>query len=183
MCPDHSYMLPEEPPNAAAATPNRPIKQCAACHYSCLQCHGPNDYECTRCIDAAQFRRNRFNQSFCMPTDSNHIDDRPMIHSLDGFEQQQNFPSHNWNDRKYLIFFLIYIVVIVSITIVFTLFTVRCIVRQYCAPPIGKDQNNYAYDPIAYDGTNEPDQVAIKRNGVDECNLSDSELADETNNP
>lgn len=187
-CPEHSYMVPEASPNQAlqavittvqalrSIAAKMPRKQCAACHYSCLKCRGPNDYECTRCTNEAQYRRTEFNQTFCVPVPLDEIT------IGDNVEQStSNFTSHNLGDRKNLIFFLIYLVFIISITIVSTFFIVRFIITQYCTAPKGKDQNNYAYDRIAYDGTNEQEHVVIERETLDDCNLSDSEEVEANN--
>lgn len=184
MCPDHSYMVAEQLPSQLAAqafvkaspslrsiAPKKPHKQCAACHYSCLECRGPNDYECTRCTNEAQFHSTEFNQSFCVPVALDEITTGDTIEP----SSTNNFLSHNLGDRKNLIFFLIYLVFIISITIVSTFFIVRFIITQYCTAPKSKDQNNYAYDRIAYDGTNEQEHVVIEREMMDDCNLSDSE--------
>lgn len=188
MCPEHSYMLAEELPSQSSqklvassqsmrsVTVKTPHKECAACHYSCLECRGPNDYECTRCTNEAQFRSTEFNQSFCVPvplgeiTISNNVE-----------QSTNNFTSHNLSDRKKIIFFLVYLVFIISITIVSTFFIVRFIITQYCTAPKGKDQTNYAYDRIAYDGTNDQEHVVIERDMLDDCNLSDSEEVEANN--
>lgn len=178
VCPDHSYMLPEKLRRQSSLPQKMPHKECATCHYSCLECHGPNDYDCIRCLSESQFRRTKFNQTFCVPV--------PLDEITNGGEtlnehSTNSFISHNLADRNNLIFFLIYLVFIISITIASTFFIVRFIITQYCTAPKGKDQNNYAYDRIAYDGTNDQEHVVIERQMLDECNLSDSEEVEANN--
>lgn len=172
----HVPLMTVASPSLRAIASQMPHKHCAACHYSCLICSGPNDYECTRCATDAQFRITNFNQSFCVPVSFNEITISDNVEN-----GTNNFSSHNLGDRKNLIFFLIYLVFIISITIVSTFFIVRFVITQYCTAPKGKDQNNYAYDRIAYDGTNEQEHVVIEREILDDGNLSESEEVDAPN--
>lgn len=176
VCPDRSYMVAEKSPSQSTIHTSVPQKRCEACHYSCVECSGPHDYDCTRCMSEAQFRRTEFNQSFCVPVPFDEITNGVAIE-----QSTNNFTTQNLRDRNNLIFFLIYIVFIISVTLASTFFIVRFIVTQYCTAPKGKDQKDYAYNRIAYDGTNEQEHVVIERDMLDESNVSDSEEVEANN--
>lgn len=54
-----------------SVTTKGPQKRCAPCHFSCLRCHGPNDYDCTDCAPDSSLRILINNQGTCedLPVD------------------------------------------------------------------------------------------------------------------
>lgn len=45
--------------------PPIPQKQCETCHFSCLNCRGPNDYDCTECTPDSALTVKSSNESYC----------------------------------------------------------------------------------------------------------------------
>lgn len=42
-------------------------KLCDSCHYSCLRCHGPEDFSCTACAPDSLFTRIDDKEAYCYP--------------------------------------------------------------------------------------------------------------------
>ncbi|XP_063243301.1 furin-like protease 1 [Bacillus rossius redtenbacheri] len=54
MCPEGSYQVPKE-------------KTCVLCHYTCVTCTGPNDYQCLSCHEDATLYHESPRDSYCYP--------------------------------------------------------------------------------------------------------------------
>lgn len=52
----------QQPPPPPTATQ----KLCGPCHYSCLKCRAPNDYDCIACAPDAQLTERTSNESYCL---------------------------------------------------------------------------------------------------------------------
>lgn len=150
-------------------TPRRPQKQCDDCHYSCMKCSGPHEFDCTECYTEAARRTNENNQTVCLtPPENVPLE---VISTFDGIETH-TFTRGQESTGKF-IFYVFYVVFIVSITIAITFLIARRLIAQFCEMNATKEQK-YVYDRIAYDGSKEQEGVVI---GVDSLN-SDSELDD-----
>lgn len=177
-CPEQTYMVPETL-NDENPT-KKPQKQCSACHYTCADCDGSHDYECTRCFGESAMRKNSFNQTFCV----NQPETIPLnvIATYEGVEkdvlQHQSEQQRPHITRNKLIFYILYGVFIVSITCALTVLIVRRLWRQFCQNETKKKQN-YVYDRVDYMGTNEPDKIFIQNGLLHD--FSDSDDADEPN--
>lgn len=56
--------MPDEPP------PDETTRLCLACHFSCLKCRGPNDYDCTACAPDSVYTERLTNATYCLPLGS-----------------------------------------------------------------------------------------------------------------
>lgn len=169
-------MLPEKsnvkliPENATAAMheravlPNPPQKKCGPCHTSCLRCSGPSNFQCTECTPESIYRENAPNETYCDPGEQEA--GSPKITKLFNHDQminangsQVNHVSHKSIIQQIVDMptFITAIIYILSVTII--IFIV-IMVYKTLYPNIGvnsnsNDKKNYAYNRIAYDGTNE----------------------------
>lgn len=54
---------------------SEPQKTCSPCHFSCLKCRGPNDYDCTACAPDSKFTKSGDAEAYCYPPAKGHGDD------------------------------------------------------------------------------------------------------------
>lgn len=58
--------MPDEPPPPL----NDRKRLCLACHFSCLKCRGPNDYDCSECAPDSVYTERQQNATYCLPLSS-----------------------------------------------------------------------------------------------------------------
>lgn len=67
-CPERYYPVYydyERKPEAEELSTS--LNQCVTCHYTCRDCHGSNDYDCTACFPDALLYRTANSESYCYP--------------------------------------------------------------------------------------------------------------------
>lgn len=178
-CPERSYMVPERPrtgnddrlsmslrdlsverlpvvpeleSSKRAIMKMVPQKLCAACHYSCLKCAGPNEYDCMACAPDSELTSSSADESFCLSISVPVTENDHLAHI---------------NRTK--LFFLILLAVLLGIACVIAIgwfFYIKLGKR------LSADERKYAYGRIEYDGSNE--QIIIEQEILNAS--SDSEL-------
>lgn len=197
-CPEKTYMLPEKAGiisksksndglSSSAASLHRravisnvPQKRCGDCHVSCYKCRGPNAHECTECTSEAAYREVNANETYC--DRSEHDDGSSLkVIKLFGNDHSNSSDQHNFSHKTFFqIYFepssmLLMIIYIIAVTVIALI--VRVIYLTYCSTvsnPNVNDKKNYAYNRIAYDGTN--DHIIMEQ----EMNLNISDSSEET---
>lgn len=157
-----------------SVVPSVPQKLCAACHSTCLKCSGSHDYECTECALDAVFKEAASNKTYCVPQNQKIPLEGITAYDGDDNINGTNDFSHNKFIHETFTLFFIYLLVIILIAVTTTYLIIKFIVSQFCAFTNSKDQNSYAYDRIAYDGTN--DHIIVEQELLN--NFSDSEEID-----
>lgn len=130
-------------------------KYCGTCHYSCLRCHGQNDYDCTECApDAKIYLEITSNESYCYPLNRNQ--------TLLIKDYTIDFKQMNFNNLTMLIGFLIVIIfgVIVGFVCIIYKFTNLC-------------QKKPDYTRVASDIPINELQLLMVQNNLDNSNLCD----------
>lgn len=141
--------------------PKKQQKQCDTCHYSCMKCQGPHEYDCTQCFVETAKRTNQFNQTVCVnPPENVPLE---VIGAFDGNETH-TFNQNKMSTEKY-IFFFVYVIFIVSITIVITVMITKRLIAQFCDANKNLEKK-YVYDRIAYDGSKEQQAIVIGEDGL-----------------
>lgn len=132
----------------AIKMPIYPQKLCAPCHFSCLKCKGPNDYDCTDCAPDAVYTEKSTNEAYCSaPTPTNY-------------------------DQIYAVL----LVVIPVLTLFFVIVSVSWMLKiRYCSDD--KIRSSYAYDKIAFDGKHiiTPSEKILSKFGNDDFSSDESE--------
>lgn len=174
-CPDRTYIVPEIPVNrfrkllksrkssaslrevshvVRAVGYSTVQKQCAACHTSCLKCRGPNEYDCTQCSLDADYKENAPNETYCIQRNAKtYISSEIVVLNGSSENETQNQRSPMIPFERLLLYSLGIVTLAVTIILLITNF-----VWKRCSNKLNSNsklQNNYAYDRIAYDGSNE----------------------------
>lgn len=168
-CPVQTYVLPEKlragsrkpmavPPHERAVISDASQKQCADCHTTCYRCRGPNAYDCIECSSGFIHRIVTANESYC-DTDANP---QKILKLFDG-DHNANVTVNDFSHKNLLQTLLDYdtiSMVIVSVYVMaFLVFLLilRIVYVKCCATASDShtDKKNYAYNRIAYDGTND----------------------------
>lgn len=141
--------------------PKKPQKHCDACHYSCRECNGPHEYDCTQCFTETAKRTNQFNQIICL----NPAENIPLvvIGTFDGNETQ--IIQQNVLTKEKQFFYILYMVFIVSITFTIIILIGRNLIAQYCDKNLNLEKK-YVYDRIAYDGSKEQEEKITIGNDI-----------------
>lgn len=195
-CPDRTFMLPEKPnvemksknasevttpppplPRKRAVIPTIPQKQCSSCHESCLRCRGSLNSDCTECATESIYREVALNETYCDPGE--HEAGSPQVIKL--FDNDHNFNSSQRFSHKSIFkhFFehiSIYMILIYVLAVTIVLSTI-CLICKICCKnsASSNDKKNYAYNRIAYDGTN--DHIILEQEMI---HTSDSSEETET---
>lgn len=157
-----------------AVAPTVPQKLCSPCHVSCLRCRGPSDHECTECTSESVYREVFPNETYCDPGE--HEVGSPKVIKLFQNDHNANDTAQNFSHKSIiqLIFehISIYMLVIYVLSVTMITITIYIICRTFFTNPTanGNDKMNYAYNRIAYDGTN--DHIILEQEMV--INASDS---------
>lgn len=112
----------------AAAEP--PAKLCAACHFSCLKCFGPNDYDCMACAPDSMYTERAANESYCLPIDMSNLYDSNLYGVL--------------------------LVLVPALFILCLVLSVSWLLRtRWWAARNGTDRSGYTYEKVEFDVTDD----------------------------
>lgn len=157
-----------------AVVQNVPQKFCSPCHRSCIRCRGSADHECTECSAEAVYREVSPNETYCNSSD--HEVGSPEVIKLFQNYQHSNETAQSLSHKSIFQLILdhtsIYMLAIYGISVTMILFTIYIITRTFFTNPTtnANDKKNYAYNRIAYDGTN--DHIVLEQEMI--INTSDS---------
>lgn len=144
-------MVPEQPKlsslslrsvinERAIIQPQIPQKMCDTCHFSCLNCRGPNDYDCTECAPDSVYTSKSLNESFCSSIN-------------------QQLPVHDANSigsSTYVFLLILGPAIVVLIFVV----VVSCVIKsKLCGSSRKQD---YIYDRIDFDAQNDETEIRIE---------------------
>lgn len=161
-----------------AVLSNVPQKKCAACHITCFQCRGPLNSDCTECAPESIYREVASNETYCDPGE--HEIGSPQIIKLFDPNHTSNSTDHNLSHKSIVqqlsehISISTALIYIASVIIILFAVYLTCKLCGESATVISNDKKKYAYNRIAFDGTNE--QIAIER----EVMISASDSSEET---
>lgn len=186
-CPERTFMLPEKPntfklllENATsslherAVVQNVPQKQCGDCDSSCLRCRGPSDHECTECATELVYREIAPNETYCDPG-QREIKSQKLFNIDQNHNETQPNLSHKTIFQNLFEHVSIYVIFIYIIVVTIILLIVRMGVNAYLKHKTWTNsKQNYVYDRIAYDGTN--DDIVMQQ----EININISDSSEET---
>lgn len=128
----------------AILSPSVPQKRCDTCHFSCLKCIGPNDYDCTACAPDSVYTSKSINESYCS-----------------SINQQLPVKDANTISPSTYVFLL---VVGPAIAVLCLVVIVSAIVKSKCGK---SDKPEYVYDRINFDGQNDEAEVRIEGLTID----------------
>lgn len=127
--------LDNEPLKYRAIMMPRPQKLCAGCHFSCLKCRGPNDYDCTACAPDALYSEKTFNESYCVPN-----------------YQQTPTDEIHLSRTTYIFLLILGPAIFITVSLIIVTYVLR---TKYCR----SRKDDYTYDRIEYDNINEIGQL------------------------
>lgn len=140
----------------AIIQPSVPQKRCDTCHFSCLNCRGPNDYDCTECTpDSAitPITPKSLNESYCL-----------------SINQQLPVQDVNSIVNSTYVFLLILGPAIVVLIFVVVL---SCVIKSKVC---GKSRKqDYIYDRIDFDAQNDEVELRIEDIPINISGGSDDE--------
>ena len=117
-----------------------PQKLCAPCHFSCLKCRGPNDYDCLACAPDSIYQEKSQNESHCLP-----------------FVQKSTINyRHRW---LYVIFFIIVPAGLILICVCFLSLLLK---KKMC----DMTKVHYVYDRIDYEDRTD-DGIVVSASSTD----------------
>lgn len=109
-----------------------PAKLCGACHFSCLRCFGPNDYDCMACAPDSEYTERAANESYCSPFA------RDMTNLYDGN------------------LYGVLLVLVPALFILCLVLSVSWLLRtKWWAARSGSNRAGYTYEKVEFDGTDE----------------------------
>lgn len=118
-----------------------PQKLCASCHYSCLRCHGPEDFSCTACAPDSMFTRIDDKEAYCYPPASS----KSSNNGDDADNDDATFFLARLNSSELLV---------VAIAFGGILFVICCgayfCFRNICCDKMQKNKN-YTYNALNFD--------------------------------
>lgn len=172
-CPDRTYIVPEKTVNRfrkllksrkssaslrdvshviRAVSHSMVQKQCAPCHTSCLKCRGPNEYECTQCTLDTDYIEKTASETYCFQRNTKTWVSSEIIY-LNNNNESESKGSPMISFERLMLYSLGIIILLVTIILLITNFLLK---QCFNGTNSGsKLQNKYAYDRIAYDGSNE----------------------------
>lgn len=129
-------MVPEQATFSVRAIilPTVPQKRCETCHFSCLNCRGPNDYDCTECAPDSVL-----NESYC-----SSINQPLLVHN-----------SNLFGESTYVFLLILGPAMVVLIFVVI----ISCVFKSKVCGTSGKQ--DYIYDRIDFDGQNDEVEIRI----------------------
>lgn len=108
-----------------------PQKLCGPCHFSCLKCRGPNDYDCTSCApDSSVTTERTTNESYCLPK-SNYIH------------------PPGFNRKIYIVLFIIVPATLIIFGLIVIFWILKC---KLCG--FNQNASQYIYNRIDFDAAN-----------------------------
>lgn len=132
--------------------PNAPApqqKSCAPCHFSCLKCLGPNDYDCTACAPDSLLTDKNSKETYCAPIN-------------------QKIPTHDIHISRSMYIFLL--ILGPALAILMFLIIISWILKRKCLDN-RKTKSDYVYDRVALDSAN--DQVNFAHEIIDYSSETD----------
>lgn len=129
-----------------------PQKMCAACHFSCLKCGGPNDYDCTACAPDALLTEKNAKEQYCASITTMTSDPDVRI-------------------SKSMYIFLL--VLGPALSILLFVIVISWIMKQKCFNRRKATKPDYVYDRVADEATNE--QNSFPQEIIDDSSCSESE--------
>lgn len=124
---------------AVILQPSVPQKRCDTCHFSCLNCHGPNDYDCTECAPDSVYTSKSINESYCSSIN-------------------QQLPVHNSNiigSSTYVSLLVLGPAIVVLIFVVIVSYVMK---SKLCG---NANKQDYVYDRINFDAQNDEVEIRI----------------------
>lgn len=142
-----------QPRRRAVLAARQPSPLCKPCHFSCLTCYGPNDYDCATCAPDAILTQLSATETFCSPQQLNN---KPAYF--------MPFSGGSW---------------LITYGIIAAVFQFVCIIGFVVwrrAKANGKT-SEYSYDSVAVDddAPKEAESMTTDSHVVDSCSDSDGE--------
>lgn len=128
----------------------QPQKSCAACHFSCLKCSGPNDYDCTACTPDSLLTEKSAKETYCAPIN-------------------QKIPTHDIRISKSMYIFLL--ILGPALSILLFLIVISWLLKRNCLDNKRTTKSDYIYDRVALDSAN--DKVNFAQEIVDYSSETD----------
>lgn len=172
-CPERSYILPEPLKtrlrsagrdtsrslrdihqaiaDKRAILKSTPQKQCASCHFSCLKCQGPSDYDCTSCAPDSILNKRSNTEAYCMT-------------KVSVVETSQNALYEEHGKR---------LIVPIIAGVLTSIGLISAIVWSVLRLTGKRKEHEYIYDRIAFVSSNDNDTVIIDQDVLDDSSESD----------
>ncbi|KAJ6633164.1 Furin-like protease 1, isoform 1-CRR [Pseudolycoriella hygida] len=156
-CPQRSYMVPELASISLRSQTKRaivpvPQKKCETCHFSCLNCRGPNDYDCTECAPDSVYTLKFLNESYC-----SSLNQQSPVHKTNVF-----------GESTYVFLLILGPAIVVLIFVV----VISFVIKSRCGESRKQD---YTYDRIAFDVQNDETEIRIEDIPINVSGGSDDE--------
>lgn len=118
-----------------------PQKRCETCHFSCLNCRGPNDYDCSECTPDSVLTPNKsLNETYCSSIN-------------------QQLPVHNSNEVGSSTYVFLLILGPAIVLLIFVVTVSLVMKSKLCG---NSRKQDYVYDRIDFDAQNDEIEIRIE---------------------
>lgn len=117
-----------------------PQKRCETCHFSCLNCRGPNDYDCTECAPDSVYTSKSLNESYCSSIN-------------------QQLPAFNSNAMGVSTYVFLLVLGPAIVVLIFVIIVSLVMKSKLCG---NSRKQDYVYDRINFDAQNDEVELRIE---------------------